>query len=118
MAEKSKSKEEIAVKAPTSTMALLSLIFGILGLTALPLIGSIAAVIMAPIAKREINESEGSLGGEGLAQAGLIMGWVGIGLSAIGLCVFAIGILFLFGSAIFFSTAEDFSLLPLLLAMI
>ena len=39
--------------ASTSTMAIISLVAGILGLSLLPLVGSIIAVITGPIAKRE-----------------------------------------------------------------
>jgi len=61
-----------------SNLAIISLISGILGLTFLPLIGSIIAVITAPMAKKEINESEGMLTGEDMAKVGQILGWVGI----------------------------------------
>jgi hypothetical protein len=72
---------------PNSTLALVSLITGILGLTFVPLIGSIVAVITGPMAQKEINESHGTLGGEGLAKAGIILGWIGIGLGIIGTCI-------------------------------
>jgi len=64
-----------------------SLITGILGLTFIPLLGSIVAVITGPMAQKEIQESQGSLGGEGLAKAGIILGWIGIGLGILGLCI-------------------------------
>jgi hypothetical protein len=69
-----------------SSMAIVSLVFGILGLTLLPVIGSIVAVITGPIAKREIYESAGGLKGEGVATAGQVMGWIGIALSFFGIC--------------------------------
>lgn len=72
---------------PNSTLALVSLITGILGLTFIPLLGSIVAVITGPMAQKEIQESQGSLGGEGLAKAGIILGWIGIGLGILGLCI-------------------------------
>ncbi len=74
--------------APNSSMAILSLIAGILGLTMFPVLGSIAALITGQMAKREINESGGTLGGEGLAQAGIIMGWIGVALTVLGVCIF------------------------------
>jgi len=70
-----------------STMAIISLVAGILGLTLFPIIGSIIAVITGPMAKKEILASGGALTGEGLATAGLVMGWIGIGLTVLGLCV-------------------------------
>lgn len=69
---------------PNSTMAIASLVLSILGWTALPGIGAIAGVITGHMAKREINESAGALGGEGMANAGLVIGYVNL---ALGLCV-------------------------------
>ena len=71
----------------TSTLAIVSLIAGILGLTLLPFIGSIIALITAGMGKKDIQSSNGMLGGEGLATAGQIPGWIGIALGVIGACV-------------------------------
>ncbi len=79
--------------ASTNTMAILSLIAGIAGLSVLPFIGSIVAVILGPIAKRDIAASGGAQGGEGLATAGTILGWVGIGLTVLGVCITAVAVL-------------------------
>jgi hypothetical protein len=73
--------------ASTSTMAIVSLVAGILGLSLMPLVGSIVAVITGSIAKRDIVASGGAQSGEGLATAGAILGWVGIGLTVVGLCI-------------------------------
>ena len=73
---------------PNSGTAIVSLIFGILGLTFFPLIGSIVALITGYSAINEIKESMGTLGGDGMATAGIITGWVGLGLAIIGCCVF------------------------------
>ncbi|HSR46995.1 MAG TPA: DUF4190 domain-containing protein [Anaerolineales bacterium] len=72
---------------PTHSMAWVSLIAGILGLTMFPFIGSIAAVITGNIARREIAASGGTQSGDGMAFAGVIMGWIGIGLGVIGICI-------------------------------
>ncbi|GAB4504107.1 MAG: DUF4190 domain-containing protein [Anaerolineales bacterium] len=69
---------------PNSTMALASLILGILGWTVIPGIGSIAAIITGHLAKSEIKNSMGALGGDGMATAGLALGYASI---ALGLCV-------------------------------
>ena len=69
---------------PNSNMALASLILGILGWTLLPTIGSIGAIITGHMAKNEIRSSMGALGGDGMATAGLVLGYANI---AIALCV-------------------------------
>jgi hypothetical protein len=73
---------------PNSTMAIISLVAGVLGLTFIPFLGSIAAVILGSMAKKEIRESNGALGGDGLATVGLVLGWIGIAMGVIGLCIF------------------------------
>jgi hypothetical protein len=102
--------------APTNDKALISLIAGILGLTLLPLIGSIAAIITGNMAKNEIRAAAGAYSGEGLARAGVILGWVGVALGVLGFCgvILAVGIpicLVMLG----LSTADWSSLLPLVL---
>jgi hypothetical protein len=77
------------VPAPTSTLALASLMMGILGWIFLPVVGGIIAVITGHLAKREIRQSSGLLGGDGLATAGLLLGYANL---IVGLC----GCLFLF----------------------
>ncbi|MBN1953735.1 MAG: DUF4190 domain-containing protein [Anaerolineae bacterium] len=72
---------------PNSGLAIVSLIASILGLTLLPTIGSIAGVIMGYMAKKQIEESRGAMGGEGMAKAGIIIGWIGIGLAVLGVCI-------------------------------
>jgi hypothetical protein len=71
--------------AKTSTLAIISLITGILGFVQiLPVIGPIAAVITGHMAKNEIKKSGGMVTGNGLATTGLILGYVTL---AIGLCL-------------------------------
>jgi len=64
-----------ATPSPTSTTAILSLVFGILAWVGLPLLGSIVAIICGHMARSEIANSGGAVQGEGLALAGLILGW-------------------------------------------
>ncbi|HMK08194.1 MAG TPA: DUF4190 domain-containing protein, partial [Anaerolineales bacterium] len=71
----------------TNTMALVSLIAGILGLTLFPFLGSIAAVITGNIGRKEIATSAGAQTGDGMALAGVVMGWIGIGLGVVGFCI-------------------------------
>jgi len=69
---------------PNSNMAIASLVLGILGWTIAPGLASIAAIITGHMAKNEIKGSMGQVGGDGMATAGLIMGYANV---AIGLCV-------------------------------
>jgi hypothetical protein len=69
---------------PNSNMALASLILGILGWTFMPGLASIAAIITGHLAQKEIKESNGQLGGDGMAIAGLVMGYASV---AIFVCV-------------------------------
>lgn len=81
------STPEVQPTTRTSTMALVSLIAGIVGLTLLPILGSIVAVVTGYMARKEIRASAGAITGDGMALAGLIMGWIGVVLSVVGLCI-------------------------------
>ncbi len=85
------SPAQAAVRpAPTSGLATASLIFGILGLTLLPTLGSIVAVVLGYMARSEINSSAGQLEGSSLATAGLVLGYIGVGLTLLGLAAAAL----------------------------
>jgi hypothetical protein len=68
----------------TSGYAVASLVLGIAGFFVIPLIPSILAVIFGQKAKDEIRTKPG-ITGDGLATAGVVLGWVGIAISAFGL---------------------------------
>lgn len=106
-------------QVPDSSTALISLIAGILGLTFLPLIGSIVALITGFSARREIRESSGTLGGDGMAQAGIILGWVGVGLAVIGACITGVVLLLPICLATFFiGSGESSAILPLVFSFL
>ena len=73
----------------TSSLAIASLVSGILGWTLLPFIGTLVAIVTGHMARGEIRRSAGALDGDGLAIGGLILGW----LSAL---VWIVGIVVLF----------------------
>lgn len=73
---------------PNSQAAVVSLIFGILGYVMLPFIGAIVAIVAGHIAKREIRDSGDRLGGGGMATAGLVLGYLQLGLVLFGFCAF------------------------------
>ncbi len=62
---------------PNSSKATTSLILGIISLVACGLLLGIPAMIISRQAKREIQESGGRLGGEGMATAGFVTGLIG-----------------------------------------
>lgn len=75
----------------TSPMAIISLVGGILGWTLLPLLGSIVAVVTGHLARGEIRRAPERLEGDGLAVAGLILGY-----AAIAMALFAVIAIFMF----------------------
>jgi hypothetical protein len=81
------------VMTQTSNLALFSLILGILSWVFLPFIAAIGAVITGHMARREIRGAAGRFTGEGLATAGLILGYLNLGLSLLVLCLFVFLIL-------------------------
>ena len=82
----------------TNNLAIVSLVSGILGWTLLPWIGSIVAIVTGHMARAEIRRNPDTQEGDGLAIAGLVLGW-----GAVALTVLAIAAIFLFfgGLALF-----------------
>jgi len=62
-------------------MAIVSLVAGLLGWTFAPWLGSIIAIITGHMARAEIRCDPAGLEGDGLAVAGLVLGWAMILLS-------------------------------------
>jgi hypothetical protein len=71
-----------------NTLAIVSLVCGLVAWTFLPCISAIAAIVTGHLAKKEIRDSGGTKGGDGMALAGLILGYVQIGL----IILFVIGL--------------------------
>ncbi|MEM5773617.1 MAG: DUF4190 domain-containing protein [Anaerolineaceae bacterium] len=71
----------------SSTLAIISLISGILGWLGLFGLGGLVAVITGHMAMNEINRSMGRMGGAGMAKAGLILGYLNIALTLVGICL-------------------------------
>jgi hypothetical protein len=79
----------------THTLAVLCLVLGILGLTqVLPLVGPIGAIISGKMAEKEIRERPDLYSGGNIAQTGVILGWIGIGLFGLGLLLVVLAISF------------------------
>lgn len=84
---KERTQEETVNIKKTSEMAVVSLVLGIASYVVIPLIGAIGAIITGNLARKEIRQNPSTLTGEGLAQWGMILGWVNIGLSVVGMCL-------------------------------
>jgi hypothetical protein len=81
----------------TCTAATVSLVFGILSWFLLPIIGAIVAVIAGHMARGEIRRSNGALDGDGMATAGLVLGWLHLAFIVLAFMLF---VLFFGGLAI------------------
>jgi hypothetical protein len=90
----------------TSTLAIISLVCGILGWTAAPLLGSLGAIVCGHLARGEVRRNPDRLEGDGLAIAGLILGWAQMVLIVL---VFIAVILFFGGLAAFLATLASHS---------
>jgi len=83
----------------TSGMAVASLVFGVLSWIALPFIGALLAVVFGHSARSEIRRAPpGTIEGDGMALAGLVLGWVHL---AVFIVLIMIVFLFLGGLAFF-----------------
>jgi hypothetical protein len=88
---------------PTSTLAIISLVTGILSYVGLPVLGAIAALITGYLARSETRAIPPRASGDGLATAGIILGWIHVALVVIGFCCFGAYILFSLGTYGIFS---------------
>lgn len=84
--------------APTSGKATASLILGIVSLVMCGLLAGIPAMILGRMAKKEIQASQGRIGGDGLATAGFIMGLISTIIT--GLAFLLVLLVFIFGGAV------------------
>ena len=101
----------VGADMPTNGMAIASLILGIGGLTVVPVIGSVLALILGYMAKRDIRQRPTETTGEGLATAGIVLGWIGVALAVLVVC----GIIAVFGFCAITSSSsstQSFLLMP------
>ena len=79
-----------AVYARTSGPAVASLVFGVLAWVVLPFIGAVLAVVLGHVARGEIRRAApGSVQGDGMALAGLVLGYTHLALVLLFLAVVA-----------------------------
>jgi hypothetical protein len=75
------------VQSPTSSLAIASMISGILGWTVFPIVAAIIAIVTGHMARSEIRNSGGRVGGDGMALFGLIAGYAQMVLAVLFLLV-------------------------------
>ena len=78
-----------------SGLAIASLVCGIAAWIIFPIVAAIAAVITGHLAKKEIRDSNGTMSGDGMALAGLLMGYIQLGLFVLAIIVIAVVVLVL-----------------------
>lgn len=84
----------------TSSTAIISLVSGILAWIMLPIIGAIVAIICGHVARAEIRRMPlGSIEGDGMAVAGLVLGWLQLILCLLGIMAVVTLVAFGFGIA-------------------
>jgi hypothetical protein len=72
----------------TSGFAIASLVCSLASWFVIPFIGAIAAVVLGHVARHEIRHSYGRKSGNGLAMAGLVIGYIQIALSLVVIVLF------------------------------
>ncbi|MGY0635139.1 DUF4190 domain-containing protein [Luteimonas sp. A478] len=85
-----------------SVLAVISLVSGILGVFPIPVLASVIAVVTGHLARTEIRRAPERFDGDGMAVAGLVLGYLMIALWTLGILV----IFGLLGSAILFGMAS------------
>jgi hypothetical protein len=72
--------QQVIVQSKTNGLAIAALVLGIMWFY---WVGSVLAVIFGHVALSQINKSNGTQQGRGMAIAGLVLGWVGVAILAI-----------------------------------
>jgi hypothetical protein len=85
---------------PTSTMAIVSLVAAVLGFSAMPIVGTVVALITGYAARRETRAVPPTASGDGMATAGIVMGWIQVGAAVLGICCFALYFVFIAGAVV------------------
>ena len=82
---------------PTSTLAIVSLASALLGFTFVPIVGGIVALVTGYMARGETRSIPPRAAGDGMATAGITMGWIQLALLVVGICCVIISLLIFAG---------------------
>ena len=80
----------------TNVLSIISLVLSLLGVLAtfiIPIVAQIAAIICGHIARSQIRRSGGAETGSGMALAGLIISYLSLTFSVIGLLFLGVGLM-------------------------
>ena len=80
--------QPVYVQSKTNGFAVAALVLGILWIY---WIGSILALVFGYVAKSQIDKSGGRETGRGMAIAGIVLGWVGVGILLLILVLVLVG---------------------------
>ena len=72
----------------TNGKAIGSVILGVIGVTGVPFMASIVAIILGHMARHEIAET--GQDGKGLATTGVVLGWIGVTLAVLAVAFFSV----------------------------
>lgn len=72
----------------TNPLALISMIAGIIGVTLLPFLASIVAIITGHLARGEIRRNPAHYSGDGMAITGLVLGYIAVVLTVLVIVIF------------------------------
>ncbi|QWF15301.1 DUF4190 domain-containing protein [Lysobacter capsici] len=88
----------------TNPLAVISLICGLLSWFVLPIVGSIGAIVSGHMARAQIGREPTRYEGDGMAIAGLVLGWASV---IVGLLTLLVVVLFFGGLAAVFAFAAN-----------
>jgi hypothetical protein len=80
--------QPIVIRSKTNGFAIAALVLGIVWIY---WIGSILALVFGYIAKSQIDKSNGEQTGRGMAIAGIVLGWIGVGILLLLIVAIALG---------------------------
>lgn len=107
-----------SVGSPSSNLAIISLVTGILGLTLIPFVGSLVAIVTAAAARKEIRAGLSPVHNEGLATAGMILGIAGVTIPILGFCLLGTLVLFPACAGALFTLSTFESAIPTVPALV
>jgi hypothetical protein len=83
------ASQAAAAQAKTNGFSIAALVLGILWLY---WVGSVLALVFGYMGKKQIDEAGGMQTGRGMAVAGIVLGWIGVGTLVVFLVLVLVGV--------------------------